>query len=68
MGNCISEINIEHFFAFEVFIKNDVLLSNGETSLTLEWGTKKTYMGAHSIRKFLKTLTPLQTGVWWRDL
>ena len=65
----ISKINKDHsFFAFEEFMKNDVLFPNGVTRLTLEWGTKKTYTGVHSIRTFLKTLVLLQTGVWWREL
>ena len=29
MGNCISKINKDHFFAIEEFMKNDNLFSNG---------------------------------------
>ena len=61
MGNCISRINKYHFFVIKEFIKNYVLFSNGMTRLALEWGTKKTYTGVHSIRKFSKTLAPLKT-------
>ena len=68
MGNCISKINKDHFFVIEEFIKNDALFSNGVTRLALELGTKKTYAGVHSIRKFSKTLSPLHAGVWWRNL
>ena len=68
MGNCVSKINKYHFFVIEEFMKNDALLSNGVTRLALEWGTKKTYAGVHSIRKFSKTLAPLQAGVWCRNL
>ena len=69
MGRCISKINRDHLFAFEEFMKNDILFSNRTTRHGLDIVTSKTYMGIHSIRKISEkiTLAPSQTGVWWRD-
>ena len=65
MGKCISKINKDHFFTFEENMKNDILSSKGKRRRTLEMGRV-----AHSIRKFseIMTLSPLETGVWWREL
>ena len=71
MGNCISKINKDHFFAFEEIRKNDILFSKGKTRLLLEiYARGKGYTGFHSIRKIpeIINLAPLQTGMWWRDL
>ena len=69
MGRCISKVNKDHFFAFEEFMKNDILLSNRMTRFGLDMVTRKIYTGIHSIRQIPEkiTLAPLQTGVWWRD-
>ena len=67
MGNCISKINKNYFFAFEEEVKNDILFSNRMTRLALDMTTRgKTYMGFHPIKKFSEkmTLALLQTGVW----
>ena len=67
MGNCISKTLKDHFFAFEEFLKNDILLSGGMMRLALDWGTKRTCMGVYSIKKamlYSETLAPLQTGAW----
>ena len=66
MANCISKINKDHFFAFEEFMKNDILFLKGKARLVLDMGTRGTNMGVHSIRKLqeIMTLAPLQTGVW----
>ena len=45
MGNCISQIFKDHFFAFEELLKNDILLSHGMMRLALDWGTKRTCTG-----------------------
>ena len=68
MGKCISKINKDHFFTFEENMKNDILSSKGKRRRTLEMG--RIYTKTHSIRKFseIMTLSPLETGVWWREL
>ena len=71
MGNCISKINKDHFFAFEELLKNDILLSGRMMRLALDWGTKRTCMGVYSIKKailYSETLAPLQTESWWRNI
>ena len=70
MGNCISKINKDRFFAVEELMKNDILFSNRISRFGLDTLTGGTYMRLHSIKKIPKkiTLAPLQTGVWWRDL
>ena len=49
-------------------MKNDILSSKGKRRRTLEMG--RIYTKTHSIRKFseIMTLSPLETGVWWREL
>ena len=70
MGNCISKINKDHFFAFEEEIKKMTLFFKGKTRPGLDMVTRGTYKGSHSIKKFseIMTLAPLQTGSWWRNL
>ena len=61
MGNCVSKINKDYFFAFEEEMKNDILFSNGMKRPALDMVTRgKAYTGVHSIKKFsIKiTLTP----------
>ena len=70
MGNCISKISKDCFFAVKEFVKNDILFSNGTIRYHLDmlyWGT---YTGVHSIKKLPEkiTLAPLQTGAWWGHL
>ena len=62
MGNSISKINKDHFFAFEEEVKNDIFFLKGKTMSDLEMGiTGKTYTGFHFIKRFSKimTLAPL---------
>ena len=69
MGNCISKILKDHFFAFEELLKNDILLSGGMMRLALDWSTKITCTGVYSIKKavlYSETLAPLQAGIWWK--
>ena len=71
MGNYISKINKDYFFAFEEEIKNDTSSFKGKAKSNLEKAIRgKTYTGFHSIKKFsnIITLAKLQTGVWWRNL
>ena len=70
MGNCISKINKDHFFAYKEFIKNDIFFSNGIKRLKLDMVTRGSYTGAHSMKKIPEkiTPTPLQIGAWWRHL
>ena len=70
MGNCISKINKDHFFAYEEFIKNDIFFSKGIPKLKLDMFIRGSYTGAYSMKKIPEeiTPTPLQTGVWWRSL
>ena len=71
MGSCISNINKDHFFAYEGSMKNNILFFKGNARAFLEMCARcKTYTELHSIKKYsnIMTLVPLQTGVWWRDL
>ena len=55
MGNCISNINKDHFFSFQKEMTNDILFFKGKTRSTIETcarGKKKT--GVHSIRNIQK--------------
>ena len=69
MGNCISKISKDRFFAIEELMKNDILFSNGRVRFDLDMLTGGTYMRLHSIKKIPEqiTLAPLQTGAWRRD-
>ena len=66
MGNCISKMNKDHFFAFEEEMKNFAFFFKGDTRFGLDMLTGGTYMKLCSIKKYSKTLAPLQTGAWWR--
>ena len=69
MGNCISKINEDHFFAFEEEMKTDILFSKERQEVPLKCVQRgKKYTGVHSIKKFSETFAPLQRGVWWADL
>ena len=66
MGNYVSRINKDHFFAFEEKMKNDTSFFKGKTRSDLEKAiTGKTNAGFHSIKQFSNTITlaPLQTRV-----
>ena len=70
MGNCISKINKDLFFAIKEFMKNDILFSNGIKRLSLDMTTRGTDrggggVGGTSIIKppGIMKLAPLQTGV-----
>ena len=63
MGNCISKINKDQFFAFEEEMKNDIIF------FVIEMCARgKKYTGIHSIKKYSETFAPLQIGMWWRNL
>ena len=51
MGNCISKIKKDHFFAIEALMKNEILFSNGIIRFGLDMLTGGTYMRLHSIKK-----------------
>ena len=71
MGNCISKINKDRFFAYEESMKNNIPFFKGNARVFFEMCARnKTYTGLHSIKKYsnIMTLAPLQTGVWWRVL
>ena len=68
MGNCISKVFKNHFFAFEEGIKNKTSFGKGRVRRGLEMVTGGTYMKLYSIKKYSKTLAPLQTGMWRRNL
>ena len=40
MGNCISKINKDHFFAFEEEMKNNILLFKGRIRCVIEMYTR----------------------------
>ena len=66
MGNCISKISKDRFFAVEEFVKNDIFFSNGTIRFGLDMLTGRTYMRLHSMKKIPEkiTLAPLQAEVW----
>ena len=73
MGNCISKINKDHFFACEEEMKNVIPFFKGKLRTCVEDGIRgKTYTGVHSIKKYSNIIMfaplPLQTGAWWRSL
>ena len=70
MGNCISKINKDRFFAIEEFTKNDIFFSSRKVRFDLDMLYRETYTGFHSIKKIPEkiTLAPLQTGAWWGSL
>ena len=70
MGNCISKILRDSLFAFEELLRNDILLSSRMMRLALDWDTKRTCTGVHSIKKatYSETLAPLLAGMWWKKI
>ena len=67
MGNCISKINKDHFFACEEEMKNIIPFFKGKIRAGVGEGIRgKTYAGLHSIKKHsnIMTFTPIQTGAW----
>ena len=66
IGDCISKINKNHFFAFEEEMKNDILFFKGRTRCIIEMCARDNkYTGIYFIRKHSETFAPLQTGMWW---
>ena len=64
MGNCMSKINKDHFFAFEEEIKNGILFFKGKIRCVIEMCTRgKKYTGIHSIKKNSETFGQLQTRI-----
>ena len=72
MGNCISKINKDRFFACEEEMKNVIPFFKGKIRTGLEEVIRgKTYTGLHSIKKYSNIMTFAslpQTGVWWKNL
>ena len=69
MGNCISKINKDHFFAFEEEMKHDILFFKGKTGCIIEMCDRsKKHTEIHTIKKYSKTFAQLQTRTWWRNL
>ena len=70
MGNCISEISKDPLFALEEFMKNKTSFEKGKTMPVLDRITGGTYTRINSIKGLSKkeVFTPLQTGMWWRNL
>ena len=69
MRNSISKINKDNSFAFEDEMENNILFFKGKTRCVTEMSARgKKYTGIHSIKKYVKTFAPLQTGMWWGDL
>ena len=51
MGNCISEINEDHFFAFEEKMENDIVFLKGKTRCIIEMCARgNKYTGVCSIK------------------
>ena len=68
MENCISRISKDHFLAFEERMKNKALFEKGSVRRGHDMVTGGTYMKLYSIKKYSKTLAPLETGMWWRNI
>ena len=68
MGNCISKILKDHCFAFEEEMKNKTSFGKERVTRGLDMVTGWTYMKLYSIKKYPKTISPLQTGMWWKNL
>ena len=58
MGNCISKILKDHFFAFEKGMKNKTSFEKGRVRRGLDMVTSRTYIKLYSIKKYSKTLAP----------
>ena len=70
MGNCISEVSKDRLLALEEFMKNKTSFEKRKASPGLDILTGGTYTRILSIKglSIKETFSPLQTGVWWRDL
>ena len=70
MGNSISKISKDRLFVLEEFMKNKTSFEKDMVRHGLDRLTGGTYMRIHSIKRFSRKemFTPLQTGMWWRDL
>ena len=58
MGNCISKILKDHFFAFEKGMKNKTSFEKGRVRRGLDMVTSRTYIKLYSTKKYSKTLAP----------
>ena len=68
MGNCISNINKDHLFAFEEDMKNEILFCKRKARSSIEiCARSKKSTGVYSIKKYSKVFVPVQTGAWWGD-
>ena len=65
MGNCISKINQDPFFAFEEEMKNDILFFKGETRSVIEMCArgKKIYSGLFHKEVFIYVCPITNWGV-----
>ena len=68
MGNCISKISKDQLLGLEEFIKNATSFEKGKVRPGLDRLTGRTYTRINSMKKYSKTLDPLQTRAWWRYL
>ena len=68
MVNCISRTSKDHFFANKEGMKNKTSFEKGKVRHGLDMVAGGTYMKLYSIKKYSKTLAPLQTGMWGRNL
>ena len=70
MGNYISKITKDHFFAFEEEMKNKTFLEKRKIRRGLDIITGGTYTRIHSIKGLSKkeAFPLLQTGMLWRNL
>ena len=68
MGNCISKTSNDRLLGLEEFMKNKTSFEKGKVWPGLDRLTSGTYTRIHSMKKYSKTLAPLQTGVWWKHL
>ena len=66
----ISKISKDRLLALEEFVKNKTSFKKRKASPGLDILTGGTYTRIHSIKglSIKETFSPLQTGVWWRDL
>ena len=71
MGNGISKINKDRFYACEEEFKNIIPFFKGKIRTGVEEGIRgKIYTRLHCLKKYsnIMTFTPVQTGAWWRSL
>ena len=64
MENCISKISNDRLLDLEEFMKNETSFERGKVRPVLDKLTGRTYTRIRSMKKYAKTLAPLQTGLW----